>query len=183
MRAAQTDDIFVLLTPSAPLTNAEIAWQNQWQRIHGGIRTDPLHVSLQRFVCADEAQLTAVVNALQTATAQLAPVQIEGVDLRSFHSAFRGKEILKCRAERTEALQRLDAIVRRTVLQNGLRPDYQEPVELITVLEGITEALIATPQPLPSPQPLFVGSRLVVSRVVGQEEYELIRAWELIDLA
>ncbi len=179
MRAAQIDDIFVLLTPSTPLTSAETAWQNQWQKIHGGSRTDPLHVSLQRFVCADQAQLAAVVNALQTATAQLAPVPIVGVDLRSFYSAFRGKEILKCRAERTKPLQILDTIVRRTVLQNGLTPHYQEPVELITVLEGNTEALMPTPQPLPFPQPLFVGSRLVVSQVVGQEEYRLIAEWEL----
>lgn len=181
MRAATTGDFFVLLLPTAPLTSAEIAWQTHWQQIHGGSRTDPLHVSLQRFTCADEAQLTAVVNALQRATAQLTPVRIVGVDLRSFYSAFRGKEILKCRAERTEPLQRLDALVRGTLLQNGLIPQYQEPVELITVLEGITEGHVPTPQPLPFPQPLFVGSRLVVSRVIGQEEYALIRTWELSD--
>jgi hypothetical protein len=181
MRIAKTGDIFVLLTPTPNLTADDFAWQNKWQGDFGGSRTDPLHVSLQRFVCPNDVILEHFINTLRAATAPLAPLSLAGVDLRPLYSAFREKYILKCRVNRDEPFQALDTIIRQTILESGQQPHYRHLAVLITVLEGIAKPISLAPKALPIPVPLFVGSHLVVSQIVGQEQYEFIAEWDLFE--
>ncbi|MCB0061717.1 MAG: hypothetical protein KDE19_06365, partial [Caldilineaceae bacterium] len=154
-------------------------WQTAWQTALGGRCTHPLHVSLQRFVCPEAKRLEQLISALHIATATLPPVQLTAVDIRRFYSAFREAHILKCRVQRDEPLQNLDALVRQVVVANGLHPHYRNLAVLVTVLEGIAKPVSPTPDPLPEPMPLFVGSRMVVSRVTGKEVYDVLADWQL----
>ncbi|MEZ4621001.1 MAG: hypothetical protein R2867_36625 [Caldilineaceae bacterium] len=179
MRSAQSGDIFVLLTPSPTLSSSDFPWQLAWQARYGGTITDPLHVSLQRFICPDEEQLGEVIRALQAATTRCTPLPLVGVDVRPLYSAFREKYILKCRTERTSALQSLDDLINTLLETHGLTPHYRKLAVLITVLEAIAKPVSMSPQPLPMPQPLFIGCQLVVSRVTGQERYDMIAQWDM----
>lgn len=179
MRTAKTGDIFVLLTPPLQLTTADFPWQRAWQRSHGGNCTAPLHVSLQRFVCPTEAVLDQSISALQSATAAMLPLSLVGVDIRPLYSSFRKKHVLKCRVRRDAPLQALDDLVRQTVSGIGQDPHYRHLAVLVTVLEDIAKPPSLAPEPLPTPVPLFIGSRIAVSRIVGQELYEVIAEWEL----
>ncbi len=179
MRKAQRDDLFVLLTPAASVTSADLTWQQQWQATYGGHCTDPLHVSLQRFVCPPAAPLHALIEALQRATAKFAPLSLVGVDLRPLYSAYRDNYVLKCRVQRSAVLEALNSTVRQTILAHQIRPHYNRLAVLVTVLEDIGSPASLAPHPLPVPLSLCTAARLLVSRVTGQEEYEHIASWDL----
>lgn len=179
MRTAKVGDIFVLLTPPHELTEADFPWQLTWQATFGGRCTNPLHVSLQRFICPEEEALHLLIDALQSATMSLKPLHLTGVDLRPLYSSFRETYILKCRVRRDAPLEALDLVTRQTVLANGQQPHYRYLAVLVTVLEGIGKPQSLAPEPFAQPVPLFFGSRMVVSRVIGQESYQVIAEWSL----
>lgn len=142
--------------------------------------TKPVHVTLQRFVCPDGNLLTHLIDQLQIATKALPPLPLEAVDLRPLYSKFRETYILKCRVERTDGLLAFDETVRQTVIDCGFSPHIRNPSVLITVLEGIPKPMRIEPERLPTPMPLFTGSSIIVSRVIGREMYEMLHSWQII---
>jgi len=178
IRSAQPGDIFILLLPEEKTQPVAFPWQRRLQAQYGGQCTQPLHVSLQRFTCADPSYLTAFKNTLQAAISRVKPLSLEGIALQPLFSNFRQNYILKCRLQQNEAINSLAAMISQQLQQHNLTPDFPWCPELVTVLEDIDRT--ATDEILlHSPETLFVGSTLLLSRVVARNEYLPLWQWQL----
>lgn len=178
--AAQPGDLFILLTPTAQAQTITPTWQKTWQARYGGQCTQPLHASLQRFSCTDPAQLTMLVDALQRTTVSIKAIPLVGIALQPLLSGFRQNTILKCRLQHHTALSTLATTIREQLTQHDLIPDFPWYPELVTVLEDI-DPLPADEIRLHAPQPLFMGSQLVLSRVVARNTYTQLWQWQLFE--
>ncbi len=180
VRAAQLGDLFLLLLPAEQRQATTPTWQTMWQACYGGRYTQPLHVSLQRFRCADPAQLTALLETLPVATTAIDPIALTGIGLQPLLSHFRQNTILKCRLQPNTALHALADLMRVQLTQQNLIPDFPWYPDLVTVLEGIAP-LPAREIMLDAPQPLFVGSQLLLSRVVARNHYLPLGQWQFVN--
>jgi len=180
LRAAQPGDLFLLLLPTADPQATPPIWQTEWQARYGGNCTQPLHVSIQRFTCTDPAQLPALADALQMATTAHKAIPVAGIALQPLLSGFRQNLILKCRLQQNAALHALSDLTRAQLTQQNLIPDFPWYPDLITVLEDIDPIPVGQIL-LPTPQPLFIGNELLLSRVIARNTYLPIRQWQLLD--
>lgn len=177
-RPAAPGDIFVLLTPASTLIE-ENDWQCALQAKYGGSVPQPLHVSLQRFICPDPAQLAAFLDGLQAITSTLLPIPIEGCELQPLYSAFRQNTILKCRILVHEPLCALEDLVLHQMKAHHLEPDFHWHSALITVMEGIENAPAEPTIILPNLLRLFIGQQILISRIVAPGQYQSLRQWQL----
>lgn len=172
-RAAAPGDIFVLLMPDDN-TGATPAWQCALQEQYGGRITAPLHVTLQRFTCSDLKKVEMLQERLQPAIATFLPISVMGSDMTPLYSNFRHNHILKCRLQRNDSLQALTEEVANQLRALALTAHYPSSWsgELVTVLEGIEPPPTDFVIPLSAPTQFFVGTQLLISRVVGPDHYE-----------
>ncbi len=180
VRAAQPGDLFILLTPDEQTQATAPSWQKEWQARYGGRCTQPLHVSIQRFACAEPAQLAAFMDALQVATLSTKPIALTGIALQPLRSRFRQHTILKCRLQPNRALHALADLMRGQLTQHRLIPDFPWYPDLVTVLEDI-DTMPEGETRLRAPQPRLIGSQLLLSRVIAQNIYLPLRQWRLLN--
>lgn len=177
-RPAVPGDIFILLTPASEPSAGDPEWPNTVQQSYGGEHTKPLHVSLQRFICPDPAQLTAFLDGLQAATVTLRPIPVEGMALQPLYSAFRQQMILKCRILVSDPLRNLADIILHQMQAHHLEAILPWYSELVTLLEGIERVPTEQRIILPNAMLLFVGHQILISRIVAPGQYHTLRQWQ-----
>lgn len=161
-------DLCLLLVPATPAqTDHPARVQAPLRRRYGGRFTQPLHLTCQRFRCED-AVLEALEAKLGALCHDTAPLPIEARSLIPFFSSFRDEEILKAKIVRGEALDRFAAGINAVLRSERIALHYPWVPELVTLLEG----LAAPPEgPVECRIPLFLGARLVLSRIEAPDLY------------
>ena len=171
-RPARVGDYYLLLVPTD--TAVTLAWQRPLQRRFGGQVTDPVHVSLQRFVGKDEVRVRHLADTLKSSLLPYPPIPINGRVLFPLYSQFRREYILKCEAERPYSLVHLTRTINQILIRFKMETTFATASTWITVLEGIDDM---DADYIAFPQPLFTATRLLCSQIVGTGRYRDV--WQL----
>jgi hypothetical protein len=109
----------------------------------------------------------------------LAPFSIRADGFLPLHSDFRNRPLLKWRVPASPELAQAYLWVDQIGVQAGARPIYSRltasamVTAMLDIVPERVESVLELAQ-LPIPQPLFLGSRLVTSRIVGPNQYEIL---------
>jgi hypothetical protein len=172
VRAAQAGDICLLLVPSRPPSPKVKALLEGLKREFGGRIIEPLHVTVDRVKAADTEGL---VRAVRECTPRLRSAAVRGSGLFVLRSEYRGADVLKLDVDRDEALGHDVDELRTALRQAGLDPMYGDGRSMtVTALERIDRSAAPNLTALGLPLDLFVGDMLLVSRIRGVGNYEIL---------
>lgn len=207
VRMAQTGDVCLLLMPSRDELAAIREWQVALQAIFGGRVAADVHLTLQRFAVRDETMLTQIGEQLRWRLSAVSPFAIQTNGLAQWQSVTRQSHLLRWRIALDDDLRRLSALAEQILDDCGGTQLYQngwQPV-LATALEDVLEVgrdthaqieyvldelreplgqIVAVPNERCSsarkfPCRFFTVTRVVVSRIKGAREYEIVDTFEL----
>jgi hypothetical protein len=178
-RIARPGDVCVLLEPAedevADLRQRQAALQARF----GGRPHERVHLTCQRFELRDEHPLPDLVRLLRSGLGAVRPFPIVAVSLIQYESPFWRSRLLRWRFRPSDDLRRLGRIVERALGAVGITPHFAsasgwEPT-LLTALEGIPEVdLERYLDDGPFPHHLFTARRVVLSRIRGYRQFEIL---------
>ena len=171
-RAAQAGDVCILLVPSRPASSEVSAFLEGLRREFGGRVIDPLHVTIDRVAAVES---NAVVRAVRESLPRLRRAAVRGDGLFVLRSEFRGADVLKLDVARDGALDHDIDELRAALQQGGLTPVYGDERSMtVTALERIERDARLDAPAAGLPADLFVGDRILVSRILGVGRYEVL---------
>lgn len=173
LRATQDGDLFILLAPANEHPQL-VQHQKMLQASCGGIIAAPVHVTAQRFEDQEGICIQELSRQLRAELLDFPPFPIHAVSYRSIFSPYRQGFILKWVAEVSNALQDFSYLVEKALNTAGYRSLYQSGwvSSWITALECIDcSKLPIYLDNIEIPDPLFVGSQVITSRINGQNDY------------
>lgn len=181
LRAAQSGDLCILLVSEGDDEQLR-KHQDVLQRIAGGSIASPVHLTAQRIEALDGAVLEDFVQELRFKLLDCTPFPINPISFRSIYDPYRKSFILKWITELSEPLHIFSRLVEQAVLKSGYKSLYQPGwiSTWITALEGIHNRQL--PRYLDNialPEPLFVGSEVVISRINGKNDYIFLDRFSL----
>ena len=163
----------MLLAPSRALSDGGAEFVSQLQTTLGGEPVEPLHVTVDR-VGADDA--TGVVGAVRGALGHLRPAPIRVERLYFLPSESRGPEIAKLQVAADAALDHdlaeLVSALRGAGFPSLYPDDRTKPT--ITTLQRVTRRDAVEPDVSDLPLELFVADLVIVSRITGLAQYEIL---------
>jgi len=187
-RTAQPGDVCVLLEPAeeeiAELRQRQTALQARF----GGRPHERVHLTCQRFELPDEALPLGLVQHLRRALVAVRPFPIVAVSLVQCYHSFWGSCLLRWCIQYPKDLRRFGLIVEDALIAAGVTPHFSvasgwEPT-LVTALEAIPEMdLDRHPGSISFPHHLFVVQRVVLSRIRGRGEFEILETVQLCPVA
>lgn len=172
-RAARTGDICILLVPSRPPSTNVKALLDRLKGEFGGRIVEPLHVTVDRVAAGDTEDL---LRAMHECIPRLRTAVVRGKGLFVLRSEYRGADVLKLDVDHDDALDHDIDELRAGLRQAGLRPMYGDERSMtVTALERIERSAARDPARLGAlPLDLFVGDTLLVSRIRGVGNYEIL---------
>ena len=186
-RPAKFGDICVLLEPTQEEEINHLRQrQMSLQSLFGGIPIQDVHLTCQRFACQDEHLLQGFVQNLTRPLAIIEPFLFTALSLKTLHSPLRQTNILKWHVQVPEDLRRFVAIVEHTLLATGITPLYPSGFvsSLVAALRGVSEL---SSDDLSSynafPHHLFTADKVVLSKINGLNEFEILATIPLSALA
>ncbi len=173
VRAAQAGDICILLVPSRPPSTNVKALLDGLRAEFGGRIVEPLHVTVDRVAAV---AIEDVVPAIRECVPRLRRAAVRGNGLFVLRSEYRGADVLKLDVERDEALDHDIDELRAVLRTAGLTPMYGDERSMtVTALERIERPAAPDPARLGAlPLDLFVGDTLLMSRIRGVGNYEIL---------
>jgi phage baseplate assembly protein W len=172
VRAAKAGDICILLVPSRPPSADVKDLLEGLRRDYGGRIVAPLHVTVDRVAAADTADL---VRAIRECVPRLRMAAVRGEGLFVLRSAYRGTNVLKLDVGRDSALDRDVDELRSALRQAGLAPMYGDERSMsVTALERIERPGAPDTAAAALPLDLFIGDTVLVSRIRGVGNYEIL---------
>lgn len=176
-RAAQAGDICILLVPSHPPSTNVREFLNKLKRDFGGRIVEPLHVTVDRVVAADTAD---VVRAIRECAPRLRRAAVRGEGMFVLRSAYRGANVLKLDVGRDSALDHDIDELRSALRQAALTPMYGDERSMsVTALERIERPGAPDTAVAAFPLDLFVADTLLISRIRGVGDYEILHTANL----
>ena len=183
-RVARPGDVCVLLEPAEDeipdLRQRQVALQARF----GGRPHERVHMTCQRFELRDEHPLPDLVQLLRSGLGAMRPFSIVAVSLTQYESPFWRSRLLRWCFRPSDDLRRLGRIVERALGAVGIRPHFSsasgwEPT-LLTALEGIPEVdLECYRDDILFPHYLFTARRVVLSRIRGHRQFEILETVRL----
>jgi hypothetical protein len=178
-RIARPGDVCVLLEPAedeiADLRQRQAALQARF----GGCPQERVHLTCQRFELRDEHSLPDLVRLLRSGLVAVRPFSIVAVSLVQLEHPFWRSRLLRWRIQSSDDVRRLGRIVERALGAVGITPHFApasgwEPT-LLTALDGIPEVNLERYQDdIPFPHHLFTARRVVLSRIRGYRQFEIL---------
>ena len=183
VRPAKFGDICVLLEPIA---KDEIIYLRQrqmpLQALFGGSPIENVHLSCQRFEAQDERLLQGLVQNLNSALSAVQPFALTALGLETLYAQVRQTNILKWRIQVTPDLQRFIESVENVLIATGITPLYTSGwvPSLVSALKGVPEInLNSVPNTIAFPYHLFTAHKVVLSRIDGPNEFEVLATIQL----
>jgi hypothetical protein len=180
-RPAQPGDLFLLLEPSEAERAAVRELQAALQVRYGGRPQAYVHLTCQRFALDGGPAVESVIASLRAALSGSRPLSIRATSFIDSGSPFWQTRLLRWRIEPTDELLAFRALIDRTLQGQGIAPHYPWTSFHVTALEGVIgregDALSFEDG---LPRSLFVARQVVLSRLRGQFEFDLLAE---IDLA
>jgi len=183
-RTAKPGDICVLLEPSEDEIAELRQRQMSLQALFGGRPHERVHLTCQRFSLPDERLLPDVIRHLGSQLVAVQPFPIVAVSLVQLTHSFWQSRLLRWRIQGTSDLRRFGAIVEGVLATMGIKSHFSyasgwEPT-LVTALEEISELnLDRYLGDIPFPHHLFVARQVVLSRIKGRKEFEILETVQL----
>jgi len=178
IRPAEVGDICILLEPFREDEITRLRqMQASLQSIFGGTQIDRVHLTCQRFTIRDAQELRNIQSRLSELLGNVEPFPLTALSLQTLYVTFRQTNILKWRIEKTVALRHLTAMLEQTLLGMGIEPLYGTGFvsSLVAALKGVPEledSRLAEYEGLP--QRLFDGEQVVMSKLCGANEFEIL---------
>jgi hypothetical protein len=173
LRAAQSGDLCILLVPGVD-RKLLVDHQRKLQEICGGQITSPVHVTTQRIEARDYARLEKLTEELRSQLLDFTPFPIDAASFRSIYDPYRKSYILKWIAELSKPLQQFSQAIEHIVYTTGYKSLYTRKwiSTWISALEGIDDTQLPLYlDEIEIPQPLFIGTEVIISKINGQNEY------------
>ena len=183
---AQPGDLFVLLLPDEDEAVALRARQEALRGRYGGQPHAPVHLTCQRFAAPDAASIAALTGRVRLDLAGVKPCPVWAASLTAYRSPFWQTRLLRWSiAPSAEFLALLAAM--RTLLDDVHLPAHypwtrspSSPAH-VTALEGIDEREITAAELAEGlPHRLFVGRRVVLSRLLSGRSFDQIASFGLV---
>ena len=183
-RIARPGDVCVLVEPAEDEITGLRQRQAALQARFGGRPHERVHLTCQRFELQDEHPLPDLVRLLRRGLGAVRPFPIVAVSLIQYESPFWRSRLLRWRIRPSDDVRRLGRIVERTLAAVGIAPHFSlasgwEPT-LLTALDGIPEVdLERNLDDIPFPHHLFTARRVVLSRIRGHRQFEILETIRL----
>jgi hypothetical protein len=183
-RTAEPGDVCVLLEP----TEDEIAMLRQLQAslqsLFGGRPHERVHLTCQRFELREERLLPDIIQRLRTGLATIKPFPITAVSLVQVQHQFWRSRLLRWHIQVTSDVQRFAQLVKDSLAAAGVTPHFSPAFgwvpTVVTALEAIPK--VDTDHHLGDvtfPQYLFTGRQVVLSKIIGQRQFEILETIRL----
>jgi hypothetical protein len=182
---ARPGDLFVLLLPDEGEVGVVRARQEALRERYGGRPHEPVHLTCQRFALPDGDDLAAVVGRLRRDLAGLRPCPIQAEALVAYRSPFWKTRLLRWSIAPTAELLALKETLQTVLADLRLESHYPwlreaSAVAHVTALEGIDERELAAAELAEGlPRRLYVGRRVVVSRLRGGRGFDRLDSFTL----
>jgi hypothetical protein len=182
IRPALPGDVCILLEPTRSeeidqLRERQLALQSRF----GGTPIKHVHLTCQRFASQDEQQITDCVHSLKRALVPTEPIPLTALSLAAHYVQVRRMNVLKWRIEPMRQLRGFVAAIERTLVTTGIEPLYASGFvsSLVTALREMPESGASLADQGGFPHHLFSGSKIVVSRICGADEFEILAHFRL----
>lgn len=178
-RPAGVGDVCVLIAPSRPLSARATRLVEGMRAAFGGEVVDPLHVTVDRVAAGDVQQL---VRAVRLAIPQLRPAPVRVHRIFAIDSRDRGPQIIKLDVVPDRVLAETSAALRAALRGIGLPSLHRDgrPAS-ISALQRAGPITTVDPSTFDLPIELFIGDRVIVSRIRGPAEYEILDSAGVIE--
>ena len=200
-RRARPGDVCVLLEPAEDEIPSLRQLQMSLQTLFGGRPHERVHLTCQRFELREERLWPDIVQHLRTHLAAIQPFPITADSLVLFESRFWQSRLLRWRIQVTPDVRRFTRLV-----ENGLVAAHVAPPRLLRPVTGssvgtlhfsppsgwvptLVTALEAIPRAnldrhlseIAFPQHLFTGRQVVVSKIIGERQFDILETIQLAD--
>jgi hypothetical protein len=181
---AQAGDYCLLLVPTQVMELQVIQTrQKALQSCYGGIATNPVHLTCQRFRLDEAEKVRAVLRQLEPALRSFHAQPLIAEKLIALRSDFRGQDVLKWIVRKNETVRWLIEAMETAIEDNGGILCYArgEPSTWITTLEGINLTCDDSTYPNGLPYTLFTPGALRLTRIWSGNQFETVENMELAD--
>ena len=183
-RPAQAGDICILLVPTDRRQIEHLRHlQAALRRRYGGTPIERVHLTCQRFACADEGQLQGLVRSLADTLAGISPLTCAALSLDTLYVPIMDTNTLRWRIRVTERLCELTATFKRVLHEAGIdslyAPDFIS--SLIAALRDVPDVDRAHLDSADLPCHLFTARQVVLSRILGPDEFEILTTLQFAD--
>jgi len=183
VRGPQPGDLCVLLEPAESEVPALRQSQFYLQAVFGGHPAKEIHLTCQRFAFTNPQTSSDVVRHMREFCATLKPIPIIGVSLMQWKPRYSLVHMLRWQIRLSDELRDFCAQLETVLKAAGAKPLYipgRFPT-LITALEEIPNAPMDPNRLADSdfPHQLFLGQRVVLSKIMGVDVYETLDAFPI----
>jgi 2'-5' RNA ligase len=177
VRAAKPGDVIVMLAMDSNDLPSDL--ENhlmELQQVVSGYPSDMPHITLQRFGSATRSSGMKLLDHLSKYKSTLQPIDIIADGFLPVYSDFQKLYLLKWTVPGNIALRKWYELVDKTGRMIGLQPIYlrQGFGAWVTALLDIDPSGSERLNQIKLPKPLFCVNRLVISRLLGPGDYELV---------
>jgi hypothetical protein len=176
----------VLLEPVGDEITKLCQLQMSLQSLYGGRLHKRVHLTCQRFELQDEQGLSDLVQHVRINLATIRPFPITANSLVQIEHQFWQTRLLRWRIRVTDNVRCFAQLVEEGLTAAGVSPHFSHTAgqvpTLITALEAIPKAdLEHRPTDITFPQYLFTGQQVVLSRIVGRRQFEILETIQLTE--
>jgi hypothetical protein len=185
-RTARPGDVCVLLEPAGDEIAKLHQLQMSLQCLFGGRPHERVHLTCQRFELREERLLPELVHRLRTNLVAIQPFPITASSLAPSEHRFWQSRLLRWHIQVTTDVRRFARRVEDGLVATGVTPHFPQasgwvPTR-VTALEAIPRGdLDSRLSDLVFPQHLFTGRQVVVSKIIGQRQFEILETIRLSD--
>ncbi len=148
---------------------------NVLERVLGGRRIEPLHITCDRFVSASNWQ--KVADSLRRYAANIPPVVIRAGSAIRVDRIGRPDSVVKFVVDETDELSAIRLAVESVRREAGIASAYARPTRFtVSVLAGVNDAML--PERI-EPLDLFLADQFLLSRIVDVDKFEILEAVNL----
>jgi hypothetical protein len=155
--------------------------QTALQGLYGGSLIKHVHLTCQRFACADEGLVREFVQRLRQIVAEVVPFALTALSLETRYVQVRKTNVLKWRVEETAELRRFAGLLEEALEETGIASLYTPGFVacLVTALREVPEPGAGElARYVELPYPLFDVGKVILSRILGPNAFEILATVE-----
>jgi hypothetical protein len=175
-RIAQPGDIFILLGPSAQELHLLRQWQADLQTRYGGKLVNHIHITSQRFTPQQRLLEESCVELLKNELQNLQSFPIFTDKLIQFYARYWDTLVLRWRVQETDTYTKFRDVLDQTleIVQCPSHFDRQRHASCGALNLDVRSDLENNPPVRNYPAYLFTARELLISKLIGDNEFEII---------
>lgn len=183
-RTARPGDIFILLVPTAQELHLLRERQLALQSRYGGEVVDFVHITCDRFSPEPERSEKNCINFLMSNLTSISPFMLYTDRLVQFFAPYWGMEVLRWQVQETKAYSWLRTLLADSLNQMGCASHFnrRKPTTCTALRLENKIDLAQFGEDGTYPTRLFEASNLWVSKLVREEEFEILERIRLENL-